>query len=75
MNKIAIIGLAAFAGCATTKQVEELAVKLDGEKIRCEELEQRLSRIEGDLYHVEVKSAPKSRACEAEACASAGNCL
>lgn len=51
MKKIVfVLAIAAVAGCATATQIDEL-------NFRINELEKRLSRIEGDLYKVEVKSA------------------
>jgi len=41
-----------IAGCATTDQLAESNAKI-------QELEKKIARIEGDLYKVEVKSAPK----------------
>ena len=54
MKSLIIIGLAAVVGgCARTEQFEQTAEKM-------QELEKRVARIEGDLYTIEVKSAPKS---------------
>ena len=53
MKNLIIIGLAAVVGgCAKDEQLEQMY-----EKMR--ELEKRVARIEGDLYTIEVKSAPK----------------
>ena len=53
MKNIAILTVASIiAGCATTSQIDEA-------NARVQELEKRLARIEGDLYKVEEKSAPK----------------
>lgn len=53
MKNIAILTIATIiAGCATTSQIDEA-------NARVQELEKRLARIEGDLYKVEEKSAPK----------------
>ena len=47
------------AGCATTTQLEETKGQLAAADTKIQDLEKRLARIEGDLYRVEVKSAPK----------------
>ena len=47
-----VLAIAAVAGCATTTEIDE-------SNFRINELEKRLSRVEGDLYKVEVKSAPQ----------------
>lgn len=53
MKNIGILTVATIiAGCATTSQIDEA-------NARVQELEKRLARIEGDLYKVEEKSAPK----------------
>ena len=53
MKNIAILTVATIiTGCATTSQIDEA-------NARVQELEKRLARIEGDLYKVEEKSAPK----------------
>lgn len=53
MKNITILTVATIiAGCATTSQIDEA-------NARVQELEKRLARIEGDLYKVEEKSAPK----------------
>lgn len=53
MKNIAILTVVTIiAGCATTSQIDEA-------NARVQELEKRLARIEGDLYKVEEKSAPK----------------
>ena len=57
MNKCYIALLLGVVGCATTSQIEE-------SNIRILDLEKKIARIEGDLYRVEVKSAPKQQAAE-----------
>ena len=53
MNKLTVICLGLIVGgCATTDQLAESNAKI-------QELEKKIARIEGDLYKVEVKSAPK----------------
>ena len=55
MNKCCYIALlSGMVGCATTSQVEE-------SNNRILDLEKKIARIEGDLYRVEVKSAPKQQ--------------
>jgi len=48
------------AGCATITQLEETKGQLAAADTKIQDLEKRLARIEGDLYRVEVKSAPKA---------------
>ena len=58
MNKCYFIAvLSGMVGCATTSQVEE-------SNNRILDLEKKIARIEGDLYRVEVKSAPKQQVAE-----------
>lgn len=53
MNKLIIVCAGMIvAGCATTDQLAEA-------NARVQELEKRVAKIEGDLYKVEEKSAPK----------------
>ena len=52
-----VVLLSCMVGCATTSQIEE-----SNNRIR--DLEEKIARIEGDLYRVEVKSAPKQQAAE-----------
>jgi len=52
MKLVSVIGVGLLvAGCATTEQLEQANARADA-------LEQRLARIENDLYRVEVKRAP-----------------
>lgn len=56
MKKMIVICIGVImAGCATTDQLKEANAKI-------QELEKKVARIEGDLYKVEVKSAPKQAA-------------
>ena len=58
MNKCCYMFLlSGMVGCATTSQIEE-------SNNRILDLEKKLARIEGDLYRVEVKSAPKQQVVE-----------
>lgn len=52
-----VVLLSCMVGCATTSQIEE-----SNNRIR--DLEEKIARVEGDLYRVEVKSAPKQQAAE-----------
>ena len=52
-----IVLLLGMVGCATTSQIEE-------SNIRILDLEKKIARIEGDLYRVEVKSAPRQQVAE-----------